>query len=68
MPRETKTMLQWLGPLLDATVSATKLGQSANFVKSALLASYEPVIYEYAGTEYHAWRFIYQVMTRDEAQ
>jgi hypothetical protein len=65
LPRETKTMLQWLGPLLDATISATSIGLAAQGVKSALLESYEPVIYEYAGTEYHAWRFVYAVRTRD---
>lgn len=65
LARETKTMLQWLGPLLDATISATSLGLSASGVKSALLDSYEPVIYEYAGTEYHAWKFTYAVRTRE---
>lgn len=65
LPRETKTMLQWLGPLLDATHSATKLGLGDAGVKSALFESYEPVVYEYAGVEYHAWRFVCNVKTRD---
>jgi len=65
LPRQTKAMLQWLGPLFDATISATAIGQTSNSVKSALLASYEPVVYEYAGTEFHAWRFVYEVITRE---
>jgi hypothetical protein len=62
-PRDKKALLQWLGPLFDATFTATKLGLTS--VMKALPNSYEPVIYEYAGVEYHAWRFVVGVWTED---
>jgi hypothetical protein len=63
-PRNKKALLQWLGPLLDATFTATKLGLSSVVMK-ALPNSYEPVIYEYGDIGYHAWRFVVGVWTED---
>lgn len=62
-PRDKKAMLQWLGPLLNATHSAVKLGASAQGVMKALVLEYEPVIYDYGGTNYWAWRLPTAVWT-----
>jgi len=61
-PRDKKAMLQWLGPLLNATHSATKLGLAPTVMK-ALVLSYEPVMYTYGSTDYWAWRLLTDVWT-----
>lgn len=63
-PRDKKTMLLWLGPLLDALHGNYKLGLGGVVMKSRTTA-FEPVVASYAGDEYHAWHLTTYVSTED---
>lgn len=73
VPRNTKVMLEWLGPLL-ATLDADNLlglgfGVNQDWqVKSTQITSYEPTPIEVGGTPYYAWHFIVQVSTQEHTR
>lgn len=67
-PRNTRVMLQWLGPLLDALHANNALdieyGEEADWhVLKSWILSYEPTSIEIAGTPYYAWHFPVAVHT-----
>lgn len=62
LPRMRETLLRWLGPLLNSTYGAMKLGQGA-VVDKAYVVSYAEQPYNYAGIEYPAWHLVARVWT-----
>lgn len=69
VPRNTRVMLDWLGPLLDTldTDNVLELGAGAQEgweVKSTQILGYEPTGIEVSGTPYYAWHFRVQVTTQ----
>lgn len=62
IPRAKKVMLKWLGPLLNATYSAMKLGLASSVTKSEVV-SYEYGTYNYGTDEYHSWHLTVRVWT-----
>lgn len=64
IPRDKVRLLRWLPGLLDATYGAMKLGLSPVVMKSAVI-SYEYGVYDYGGTEFHAWHLVVRVWTED---
>lgn len=71
VPRDTKVLLQWLGPLLNALQSNNALDLEAetgwNVVKSRII-NYEPGQYDVGGQPYHAWHLTVRVWTTDAFQ
>jgi hypothetical protein len=68
VPRDTKVMLQWLGPLLNALHAGFRLGlgsESGWHVLKAWITSYEPGQYEVGGQPYHSWHFTVTVNIED---
>jgi hypothetical protein len=64
IPRDKVAMLRWIGVLIDATHPASLLGLAGTVLK-ALTMSSEYGIYEYSGTQFHAWHLVVRVWTRD---
>lgn len=62
-PRAKKALLKWIGPLLNGTYSAMKLGLVASGVTKAEVVAYEYGTYNYGGDEYHAWHLTIRVWT-----
>lgn len=68
IPRDTRAMLRWLGPLLGALATNNRLGlgaQSGWNVLKTRIVSFEPGQYDVGGQPYHAWHLIVRVWTSD---
>ncbi len=63
IPRDKVRLLRWLPGLLDATYAAMKLALVT--VKKSYVTEYEYGVYNYGGTEYHAWHLVVRVWTED---
>jgi hypothetical protein len=57
--RVRKSLLQWLGPLIDSTYSAVQLGLTV--IEKAVVTKYEYGQYEYGGQFYPAWHLTVHV-------
>lgn len=70
VPRNTATMLDWLGPLLAVldtdNVLGIGFGEHEEWdIKSTQVMSYEPTGLEVGGTPYYAWLFTVRVTTQE---
>lgn len=63
--RMRETLLRWLGPLLNSTYAAMKLGQGS-VVDKAYVISYAEQPYTYAAIEYPAWHLVVRVWTNQQ--
>lgn len=68
VPRDTKVMLQWLGPLLNALQSNNALDledETGWHVLKTRTTTYEPGQYDVSGQPYHSWHLTVRVWTED---